>query len=421
MSIVAYSGKVLYKGQLIEAELGVDEEGIIVGVRKHFEDAKHVSFSGKLIVPGAIDVHVHFRDPGYTHKEDFKTGSTAALAGGVTTVFDMPNTNPRTKDSKSFKKKLRIASKRSTIDFGIYGGIWPDSNIKELVSLTRAFKVYLYEWTNLEDLKRVIKEIPNDCLISIHAEHPKFIKEGDYHNLEDYNKLRPPEAEFEGVKIALEIMEGKKVHIAHVSTEKVLNFLIKKPNTFEVTPHHLLLNKDMNIWPYGIVNPPLRTKSDNDALWRAFFRGNIPVYASDHAPHDIEEKERENPPPGVPGIQEALPLMLVFVKEGIIRIEDLMTMYSYTPALITGLKGLKGTLEPGAYADFLVIDLGNEVRIREEMILYKCGWTLYKRLRAIFPSYVFIRGEPLVENGEVNEEPGFGKYVYSKDFKPFMI
>ncbi|RLF66661.1 MAG: dihydroorotase, partial [Thermoplasmata archaeon] len=126
-------------------------------------------------------------------------------------------------------------------------------------------------------------------------------------------------------------------------------------------------------------------------------------------------------PPGVPGIQEALPLMLVFVKEGIIRIEDLMTMYSYTPALITGLKGLKGTLEPGAYADFLVIDLGNEVRIREEMILYKCGWTLYKRLRAIFPSYVFIRGEPLVENGEVNEEPGFGKYVYSKDFKPFMI
>jgi len=421
MSIVAYSGKILYRGNLVDAELGVDEEGIIVGIRKHFEGARRVSFSGKLIIPGAIDIHVHFRDPGYTNKEDFKTGSMAALAGGVTTVFDMPNTDPKIKDLKSFKKKLRIANKKSTVDFGIYGGIWPNSNIKELLSVTKALKVYLYEWNDPNALENIARMIPNDVLISIHAEHPNMIKKGEYWSLDDYNKLRPPEAEIEGIKASLKIFNGKKLHIAHVSTESGLNYLINKAVTFEVTPHHMLLNKDMNLWPYGVVNPPLRSKSDNDALWRAFFRGSIPVYASDHAPHEIDEKESENPPPGVPGVQEALPLMLVFVKEGIIRIEDLMTMYAYTPAVITGLKGLKGSLESGAYADFLVVDLGNEVRIKEDMLFYKCEWTIYKGLRAIFPLYVFVRGEALVEDGEVNENPGFGKYVYSKDFKPFII
>ncbi len=421
MSITAYAGKILYKGQVIEGELAVDEDGIIVGIKKHFEDAKHVSFSGKVIIPGAIDIHVHFRDPGYTNKEDFKTGSTAALAGGVTTVFEMPNTHPRVKDAKSFNKKLKIATKKSVIDFGLYGGVWEDSNLKELLKLTKVLKIYLYEWENIEKLKEIIDEIPENVLLSVHAEHPDYISNGDIYSLDDYNKLRPPKAEIEGIKLSLELFKGRRLHIAHVSTEEGLNYLLKMPVTFEVTPHHLLFNKDMDLWPFGVVNPPLRSKKDSQALWRAFFRASVPVYASDHAPHELSEKESENPPPGVPGVQEALPLMLVFVKEEILRLEDLMAMYSYIPSKLTGISQYKGSFEPGKYADFLVIDFSEEKRIKDSMLFYKCEWTIYKGLRAIFPQYVYIRGEAFVEDWEVNEEPGYGKYVYSRDFRPYMF
>ncbi len=419
--IVAYEGEVLYRGEVIHAELGVDEEGRIIFLKKHISEAKkHVDYSGKLIIPGAVDIHVHFRDPGYEEKEDFGTGSEAALAAGVTTIFDMPNTRPRVKDKRSFRLKLGIAKRKSTVDFGIYFGLWQDSDLSGMGVEEFPIKVYLPEWQDLEELERKIREIPEDHLIVFHAEHPNYVSEGEARSLEEYNKLRPPQAEVEGIKYLMKF-KGRRIHVAHVSTEKGARLLDKEGISFEVTPHHLLLNNRIRAWPYAKVNPPLRSKQDVECLWRMFWRGTIPIYASDHAPHLLEEKRSRDPPSGIPGVEEALPLMLVFVKEGILRISDLMTMYSRNPGKLVGVYGEKGALEPGFYADFSVVNLKEERRIRPKDLHYKCGWSLYKGLRAVFPMDVYVRGEKLVENWEVNPQPGFGRYVYSEDFRSTFI
>ncbi len=419
--IVAYEGEIVYRGEVIHAEIGVDEEGRIVSIKKHISEAKkHVDYSGKLIIPGAVDIHVHFRDPGFEEKEDFGTGSEAALAAGVTTVFDMPNTRPKVKDRKSFRLKLGIARRKSTVDFGIYFGLWQDSNFSGMRSEEFPIKVYLNEWGDLEELEKKIEEIPEDYLIVFHAEHPDHIYGGEARSLEEYNKLRPPEAEIEGIKYILRFKD-RKIHVAHVSTAEGARILDKEGISYEVTPHHLLLNNRLKAWPYAKVNPPLRSKEDSESLWRRFWRGNVPIYASDHAPHLLEEKKSSDPPAGIPGVEEALPLMLVFVKEGIMRAPDLMAMYSRNPADLMGIYGEKGALEPGFYADFSVVDLNEERRIRPRDLHYKCGWTLYKGLRAIFPMDVYVHGEKLVERWEVNPQPGFGSYVYSEDFRSTFI
>jgi len=396
-----FEGKAWISGQgLIYTCVGVDE-GKIKSVKKILKGDNHTIFSG-VILPSAFDMHVHFRDPGYQHKEDWKSGSESAAAGGVTAVVDMPNTNPFTSNVETFNDKVSTASSKSVVDFGI--GVNVEGGITEkpwFDTIPSAFwKLYPYGVSSEEYFtyaKEVLEKTKKPLVI--HGEHPDHMHNEPLTQLSDHTQNRliaEPEC-------LASMPSSPYLHVAHLSTLEGLNRMPKLA-TSEVCPHHLLLNLGNCHSLDCKVDPPLRTKNDNSGLYDAFREGKIPILSSDHAPHTIEEKRSDNPPSGLPGVETMIPLMLNEVSEGRLELGRLVTAMSEAPADRLGLD--RGKISEGQPADLIMVDMKNSKPINLEKLHSKANWTPFQDWQAIFPSQVYRRGELIAEDGEIKQEGG---------------
>ncbi|MDD5474300.1 MAG: dihydroorotase [Candidatus Methanoperedens sp.] len=413
MEIAVDNGKISKLAKIISAE----EYNQVI-------DAK-----GALVLPGAIDVHVHFRDPGMTKKEDWYTGSCAAAAGGVTTVIDHPNTIPPTIDLDSFKKKQKEA-KKSIIDYGINAGV--TGNLKPLKELwelgaTAFGEIFLAESTaslnvNYRTLKEALPVIGNlGAVACIHAEdeetRQKFV-----HLLkgalapESYSKSRPALSEKIAVENAIKFGKDTKIHFCHISAHESLEAIKKAKNenkniTCEVAPHHLFLTtKDYKrLGTLGKMNPPLRDYYSQQSLWEGLNDGTVDVIASDHAPHLEHEKMTDiwTAPAGVPGVETMMPLMLMAVKRNLTTLNRVLEVTSQNPARIFSLK--KGVLAPGYDADIVI--LGEAREIRKEKLHSKAGWTPYNGMEGMFPRMTISRGDIVCEDGDIIAKRGRGRFI----------
>ena len=390
---------------------------------------ERIDARGRLIIPGAFDAHIHFRDPGATYKEDWESGSISAAAGGVTTVVDQPNTDPRTLDTGSFELKLGRASSRSAVDFCINGG---PGEIEELVGAGAAAigEIFAYEHSDREMQRILERTSAAGALATIHAEDGEVIRDesvslGQIHEPEVHSRARPAAAEAIAIEKALAWSD--RLHICHLSTARGLELVASarktgKRATCEVTPHHLLLNtKDYRRQGTFLkVNPPLRRQEDNDALWAGLRAGQVDILASDHAPHLPEEKRDDIwvAPAGVPGVETLLPLMLFSVRRNLLGLERLVDAISARPAEIFGLDS-KGKIEVGKDADLVIVDPKNVQEIRADRLHSRADWTPFEGKQAIFPEMTLVRGS-VVFDGDLEVRPGYGRFQRAEKAKEFM-
>tara|TARA_B100000953_G_scaffold276776_1_gene251167 strand:- start:438 stop:1655 length:1218 start_codon:yes stop_codon:yes gene_type:complete len=390
---------------LLDVCIGV-KNGKISSVKKNSVDAGKEKVKG-LILPAALDMHVHFRDPGYPHKEDWKTGSESAACGGVTAVVDMPNTNPFTSNLSLFREKEKIAKSKSVVDFGIGVNVEEDLVKQDWFStIPSAFwKLYPYGISS-SDYFRLAKEVldnTNKPLV-IHGEHPDYMYDNPLEKLSDHTENRLVAEE----KCLSEMPSSEFLHVAHLSTSNGLKNL---PNmaTTEVCPHHILLNLENCSSLDCKVDPPLRNVSDNNNLYDAYRSGKIPILSSDHAPHTIEEKRSEVPPSGMPGVETMIPLMLQEVVENRLDLGRLVNSMAESPAERLGLD--RGRIAEGQPADFMFVDFKSSEKISTDKLHSRANWSPFEGWEAIFPHKVYRRGELISENSEVVSKSG-GKNLF---------
>jgi dihydroorotase len=389
--------KLWFDKKLIDFGLAIDE-GIIKLISKDAnlpDSDEKIDCKGGIVLPGLIDTHVHFREPGMEWKEDWSTGSKAAAKGGITFVLDMPNTKPPTTTKGRLEEKKKLAEK-SVVNFGLYIGIGEENlnQIEELAKFAHAFKIYMTESTG--ELKLTAYDLlvkafsivsKTKRVLCLHAEDQRIIEEYSKKNPNNAY-FRPPEAEIAAIKQAIEITKqtGVKAHICHVTTKGGLDLIRKAKTeklniTCETCPHYLFMTeKDLKEKSAFIkINPPLRSKKDQMALWKGISDGTIDIIASDHAPHTYEEKSQDisNAPSGVPGVETTLQLMLNAVNKRIITLEKLVKLMHDNPIERFDLVDY-GKIETGITANLTIIDLKKPWKISRDELLTKCKWSPYE-------------------------------------------
>jgi dihydroorotase len=381
-----------------------------------------IDCTGLHVLPGVIDSQVHFREPGPTHKEDLETGSRAAVLGGVTCVFEMPNTKPETTSEAALADKLSRARHRMHCDFAFWVG-GTHENVADIPELERlpgaaGIKVFMGSSTgNLlveddEGVAAILRQTRRRA--AFHSEDEMMLRErmplrvkGDPSS---HPVWRSPEVAVTCtkrlVRIAREI--GARVHILHISTGDEMEFLRghKDVATVEVLPNHLtLVAPDCyeRLGTYAQMNPPLRDESHRQRIWWGVEQGIVDVLGSDHAPHTHEEKHHPYPEShsGMPGVQTLVPVMLDHVNAGRLTLERFVDLSSAGPQRIFGLEG-KGRIAAGYDADFTIVDLKRRETITNEWIASKCGWTPYDGVSVTgWPVGTFVRGRKVMWEGEV--------------------
>ena len=411
---VVVEGNCYVSGRFERCCVGIDN-GRIVKIAKLLEGDKVYRFEGKAILPGAIDAHVHFREPGMTQKEDFGTGSSAALHGGVTCVFDMPNTMPPTITPQTLRDKRKLASAKSLVDFGLYAGVKPGIDVQALAKEAVGFKIYMSSATgdllvpSLDQIKAELAAIgASNKVLAVHAEDERFRRKDPEDDLDDHLRNRNNECEASAIKKVKVAAKNCKLHICHVSARDSIPFVTDSAGlTSEVTPHHLLLDKDSKIGTHAKVNPPLRKREDRHAMFKALKGGAFDIFASDHAPHTIDEKQEdfEYAPSGMPGVETMLPLLLHLVEEKHLSIDDIVRRVSHMPGELFNIP--KGRIAEGYDADLVVVDMKACTMIKADSLHSKCGWTAFEGMPGIFPKAVFLRGQMMIEHGhQVGERMG---------------
>ncbi|NYT01798.1 MAG: dihydroorotase [Methanosarcinales archaeon] len=417
MDLLIRNGRVYTQGRLQPFDLWI-RNGRIAALGGSHQAEETLDARGLLVLPGAIDIHVHFRDPGANYKEDWLTGSTSAAAGGVTTVVDQPNTDPRTLDSSSYRLKLELASRRSVVDFGLNGGPGNISDLKKAGALAIG-EIFTYEMDEGRQ-REVLQEVLQAGLLpTVHAEDGDLISRftaqvaGEM-EADAYSRARPGPVEAGAIRTVLSAAE--RVHICHLSTAEGLDLIREargtgRAVTCEVAPHHLFFDRrDYRKWGSFLkMNPPLRDSRDTGALWEGLRKGDVQVLASDHAPHLPEEKKGEiwEAPPGVPGVETLLPLMLGAVKGNLLTLDRLVDALCAGPARLLGLRS-KGRIDLGMDADLVLIDTREQRIIRADRLHSRADWTPYEGRRGIFPRMTLVRGR-VVYDGDLAVQPGYGK------------
>jgi len=407
-------GQLYVDGRRTRGCVGI-ENGRIVAVKKVLHGERHVDYGDSLVFPGAIDPHVHFREPGQTDKEDLFTGSRAAALAGVTTALDMPNNIPPITGRIALRDKAWRAAARSCVDIGLYGGVTSDADIMAMASDCIGFKIYLSGDNDIvvsdEMLPALLRRVKaGGSVLAVHAEHSSCVSRQHPDSLAEHARHRPAGCEVDGIRRMLEANRGvgARLHICHLSSPEAAALVHRSNASGGVTPHHLLLSlsSSFELPAMGLVNPPLRSETTRAGLWHLFRQGAIDVAESDHAPHLLEEKKNmEEAPSGMPGVDALLPLLLRRVKQGELPLELVHRMCCRRPAAIFGLP--KGEISPGRAADLLVLDF-EERGIEPHS---KCGWSPYEGWPAVYPRQVYLRGERIVDDGAFVGEPGMGQVV----------
>ena len=347
------------------------EDGKIAKISKSsIEGDKEIDLEGQLVLPGLIDPHVHFRDPGLTYKEDFKTGSLAAAHGGFTFVMDMPNTVPKTNTYEAFKEKQKIAESKSIVNFGLHAGYSTLDEMEKILKLNpMSFKVFMDLETD-DDLDKIFEDISNlskKPIVTVHAEKRDIVLESTKNLAEEseaiaYSYGRPAESEDASVAQAIELSKkyGVDLHICHLSTKNAMNLAISNNVSFEFTPHHLLYdNTAFNEFGTLIkTNPPLREKGKNVTINDLNENSMI---GTDHAPHSLEEKTKGvwDSSPGIPSLETVLSLLLTEVNKSNLDLSLIPKIFSENAAKRFNLEN-KGFIKEGYDADLVVIDLKKE-------------------------------------------------------------
>ncbi|MGC8663872.1 MAG: dihydroorotase [Thermoplasmata archaeon] len=403
-------GKFYFQNEIKNLSIGI-ENGKIVKIAKSLTGEDKISITEGTIFPAMIDMHVHFREPGYTKKEDFESGSMSALHGGVTFYMDMPNTKPVTNSYDNFIDKFKLAKMKSYVDFGI-AYLLHSKVEKKMENMVTAFKIYMSETTGIDPVNYLLlPEIAKGVKkhITVHAEFNECLKKNvEEKDLNDHDRSRPETCEVMAVRYLGDNFNGG-FHIAHVSSPDSVELAKAFDFTAEVTPHHLFLNKELSLGALGKVNPPLRSKFVSEKLLNYLNSGLIEAVASDHSPHTIEEKDNFGiAPSGLPGVETSLPLLFQAYKDNLLSLETVTRVAMENPGKLLSIP--KGKIVEGYDADFIVMRLSDSKVIRAKDLHYKCGWTPYENLYGIFPRTVFLRGEKVLDNFEETVEPGRGKY-----------
>ncbi len=422
-----FEGSVLIEGKTISKiyEGNVPEEIL--------NRAKVIDASGLYLLPGVIDDQVHFREPGLTHKGDIASESRAAIAGGVTSFMEMPNTKPQTTSLEELDKKFELGAEKSYANYSFYLGATND-NIKELLKVNPkevcGVKVFMGSSTGnmLVDDKKVLQaifaEVP--MLIATHCEKEEVIrrnleiykaKYGEDIPIECHPLIRDAEACYQSSSEAAELASkyGSRLHILHLSTAREVGIfdttpLADKKITGEVCVHHLWFN-DADYTKYGTRikwNPAVKTKQDSEALMEGLLNGRLDVIATDHAPHLWEEKQGSalKAASGGPLVQHSLQMMIEFVKQGKISIEQVVNKMSHAPATLFRIDK-RGYIREGYYADLVLVDTNKPYTITKDNILYKCAWSpLEGETVSSSIEKTFLNGQIAFENGRVNEVRG---------------
>ena len=394
---------IVNEGKAFEASVLI-ENGVIADISENIsitEDMIVIDAKGKYLLPGMIDTHVHFREPGMTNKADFLSESMAAVAGGVTSVVDMPNTKPQTTSKLLLDEKKTIASEKSLVNYGFMLGV-TNNNIDEILAIDKneyaAIKLFLGSSTgnmlvnDSEALEKLFKYA--DKLIVAHCEEEDIIKNnityykniygGDPHP-SIHAKIRNDEACYRSSEKAINLAKtyGTKFHLAHLTTKKELELLEEdklenKNITAEVSPNHLwFYDKDYDLLGNKIrCNPSIKTMEDRDALIKALNDGKIDTVATDHAPHLLEEKETSyyKSVSGMPSIQHSLLMMLELWKQDKLKIETVVEKMCHNQAVLFGIKN-RGFVRKGYYADLVLIDVENKTTVSDKDLFYKCKWS----------------------------------------------
>ena len=419
------------------------ENGKIKSIRKVVARCDEtIDLEGKILLPGLIDAHVHMRDPGLTYKEDWKTGSRAAASGGFTTVLDMPNTNPTTTTAGRFREKLQIAGSKSVVDFGLHAGVENLDEIPKIAELCpSSFKIFadlvdngflmeaFHEVSKLKDSSLTQEQESNEChfkpLISIHCEDGSItghctdkLKSEGVLDSKVYSRARPPLAEEVSVSNAVTMAEhfNVPVHICHVSTRKALEIIKRAelagcPVTCEGTPHHLLLDASSfeAFGTFAKTNPPLRDETDKIMVSDLDM---IDVVGTDHAPHELLEKGRDvwNAPPGIPGLETALPLLLTQINQKKLSFERLIQLLAENPARIFNIQN-KGFIKEGMDADFVVVDMKREGVVEPENFKSKAKYSPFEGFKVKgMPVMTLVRGNVVMDEGGIFEN--MGKFIH---------
>jgi dihydroorotase len=421
-SLIIKNGSCYINGKLTKTDIGLSGGKIKKIGKIELNSSKVYDATDKVILPGIIDTQVHFREPGSTDAEDLESGSRAAVLGGVTSLFEMPNTNPPTANLVEFDKKLKAAKNRMHSNYAFYFGATPDNTdqLADLKNVEGCCGVKLFAGSSTgnllvdkeADIEKVISS--SNRIVSIHSEdediiklRKKFIKKGDVHSHPEWRNV---ECAMSSTRRVVKIAEryNKKIHVLHVTTKDEVDFLAmhKKNVTFETTPQHLTLYAPDcydKLGTYAQMNPPLRTKEHYDRLWLAIKNNIVDVLGSDHAPHLKENKNKVYPetPSGMPGVQTIFPVMLDHVNSGKLSLEQLINLMCENPCRIFGIKN-KGYIKEGFDADLTIADMNKEVVIKDEMIASKCGWTPFNNYKVKgFPVGTIVNGNLVMSDGKV--------------------
>lgn len=390
-----------------------------------------IDATGLHLLPGWIDDQVHFREPGLTHKATIATESRAAVAGGITSFIEMPNTHPQTTSQKALEYKLKTAAQYSLANYGfLFGGT--NDNIEEIKSFDKTkaagLKLFLGSSTGnmLVDDEKVLEKIflSTDMPIAVHCEDESTIKEnlaqyvaqyGDDIPIEKHPLIRSEQACYRSSSKAIELAKatGARLHVFHLSTAVETDLfsnhipLAEKKITSEVCVHHLWFSEEDYAEKGTLIkwNPAVKKVSDREALWKALNEDKIDILATDHAPHTLEEKQNPytNAPSGGPLVQHAYPALLTAVKQGKTSLEKLVEKACHNPAILFKIQN-RGYLREGYYADLVLVDLQKEFTVHRDELFYKCGWSPFEGTTfAASIDKTFVNGNLVYDQGEIIE------------------
>lgn len=444
--------KYLFKNITVVNEGKIEQKDVLISGSRIERIDNTVTAGGKVteingekrhLLPGVIDDQVHFREPGLTHKADIRSESRAAVAGGVTSFMEMPNTIPNALNLALLEDKYNIAARSSASNFSFFMGV-SNNNADDALQVNRfkknicGLKIFMGSSTgnmlvnNHSTLNRIFSE--SEVLIATHCEDERIIQH-NYANLKknkelllpsDHPVIRDEEACFESSLVAIQFAKkhNSRLHILHISTEKELQLfgnmlpLTEKQITSEVCVHHLHFTAaDYEQLGYKIkCNPAIKAASNRNALWKALNDDRLDVIATDHAPHLLSEKQPpyENAHSGLPLVQHSLLLMLHYVKEGKISLETIARKMSHAVADCFQIKE-RGYIREGYYADLVMLNLNNPSSVSRNNLLYKCGWSPLEGF--IFPATIektFVNGNPVYENGMLNESYNGQRLLFNR-------
>ena len=426
LDLIIKNGTCYIDDNLEKLDLGIQNGKIShIGNLKEEKSKNTIDVTNKIVLPGLMDTQVHFREPGSVDAEDLHSGSRAAIVGGITSVFEMPNTNPPTTNFEEFQKKINIG-KRMYCNHAFYFGATAENYqlLEKLKDLDGCCGIKLFAGSSTgnllvdkeDDIEKVFKHASK--VVAVHSEdeeilklRKKLIENG---NVKTHPVWRNEEVAISSTRKIVKIAKrlNKKAHILHVTTKEEVDFLSQNKGniTFEITPQHLTIYAPDcydNLGSYAQMNPPIRDKSHYDRLWYAVRNNYNDTIGSDHAPHLKINKEKPYPnsPSGMPGVQTILPVMFNHMNNGKINLNQIVNFLCKNPVKIFGIKN-KGYIKKNFDADLTIVDLKKEIEIKNENIESKCGWSPFNgyKFKGV-PIYTIIGGDIKMQDGKIIGEP----------------